>query len=417
MKPYTPEEVLKESNNAADTYGIPRRLLAALLKAESGLKWNSARYAFRNADGSYSNLTKECELALTSGNIPEFKRLLDTITANGSQDISFGVGQQTVRWANEGDHTASPENVMYIRDTYFDVPHAVDTAAKSLTFYYGKYGDVVEALCRYNKPTVPSLQNPNRSTYVKALAEVDQLLSNTEGTVPTMIVEQKLTTHSTERFTGTPKGFILHGSRSGVAGRPKEQEYQGCVSWCLNNPDDLSWSATIGENKYAIHMPAQYWGWNARKASPNYVAVEFAQATNSEAISDAQVDAFVHFVKNVVQPAWPSIPLVLKTHAEVEKSGETGKIDGKDDVFPFGDQRAKELKDRILSKLAVPGGAPVYEFHFGFKDKADELGEDIVGVPLDNEVYFGDSYSMQMTTKGMMIYSKVANVVQFLPAA
>jgi hypothetical protein len=180
----------------------------------------------------------------------------------------------------------------------------------------------------------------------------------------------------------------------------------------LNNPDDLSWHATIGENKYAVHMGMNEWGWNARAASDNYIAVEFAQTTKNEAITDAQVEAFVAFLKDKVLPEWPAIPMLFVTHADVEKSGETGKVDGKDDVFPFGDARVQELIGRIKAKLDVPTSA--YSFQFGFKDKADELGESVVGVPLENEYYIGDHHSFQMTSKGLMVYSKEANKVLFL---
>lgn len=410
---YTVEEVVKEAINAADRHNISRRSLVGLLSAESGFKWNSARYAYRIDTDSYKNLTNEAESAIASADFGALERILLTITNAGSTDISFGVGQQTVRWADEGDHTQTVKNVLYIRSKYFDVPFAVDRAAAKISPYIRQYGNDLEALCRYNKPLLEGAKNPNRSKYERGLAKADEILSSLEGT---MIVEQKLTTHSTEPFTATPKGFILHGSRSGVAGRPKETEYQGCVNWCLVNPDDLSWHATIGENKYAVHMNMKRWGWNARAASSKYIAVEFAQATVNEPITDAQVDAFVHFVKETVLPVWPTIPMVFVTHADVEKLGETGAIDGKTDVFPFKSKEAEELKARISSKLPLAPTNPSYSFQFGFEAKAQELGRDIVGDPIENEYYVGDHHSIQFTTTGIMMYSKEGNKVHFLKA-
>ncbi len=58
-----------------------------------------------------------------------------------------------------------------------------------------------------------------------------------------------------------------------------------------------------------------------------------------------------------------------------------------------------------------------YQFRFGFRAKADELGPDKVGVPIENEHPFGDNYNSQMTTKGLMVYSKEANTCGFLPFA
>ncbi len=411
-KAYTREEVIKEAIHAADRHNISRRSVLGLLAAESDFKWNSARYAYRVDSDSYRNLTDEAERAIARADFAELERLLKIITDAGSTDISFGVGQQTVRWADEGDHTQTVKNVLYIRSLYFDVPFAVNRAAAKLAAYVSKYGDDLEALCRYNKPSVEGAKNSNRSNYERGLAKADQILSTMEGN-PVMFVEQKLTTHSTFPFAVPPKGFILHGSRSGVSGRSKETEYQGCANWCLVNPDDLSWHATIGENKYAVHMDMKRWGWNARAASKNYIAVEFAQATVNEPITDAQVAAFVHFVKTIVQPAWKEIPLNLVTHADVERNGETGTIDGKTDVFPFNSKEAAELKERIMKEF---GQESKFSFQFGFKDKAEELGYNVVGNPLENEYYVGDHHSIQVTENGFMLYSKEANKVHFIKA-
>ncbi len=58
------------------------------------------------------------------------------------------------------------------------------------------------------------------------------------------------------------------------------------------------------------------------------------------------------------------------------------------------------------------------EFILGFKDLADQLGPDVVGEPVEDEQYFPDgSHSLQMTTKGLMVYSKTGNTTHFLPAA
>lgn len=59
------------------------------------------------------------------------------------------------------------------------------------------------------------------------------------------------------------------------------------------------------------------------------------------------------------------------------------------------------------------------EFVLGFKAKADELGEAIVGKPLADQDYMplknGDEMAFQMTTTGLMVYQKKANTVRFLP--
>jgi hypothetical protein len=63
-------------------------------------------------------------------------------------------------------------------------------------------------------------------------------------------------------------------------------------------------------------------------------------------------------------------------------------------------------------------GMAEHEFLFGIKAKAEELGADVVGEPIESEGYFPDgSHSLQQTTKGLFIYSKVGNQVGFLPFA
>lgn len=171
-----------------------------------------------------------------------------------------------------------------------------------------------------------------------------------------VVYEDIRTPHVGGRFSGTPKGIILHGSRSGVAGRPKDVEYRGCASWAINNPDGLSWHATIGENRVAVHLTPQEWGWNARAASSHYLAVEIAQATVDEAVTDAQVTALADWIRTRVLPAYPSLPMHFPSHAEVEVSGETGQRDGKTDIWPAGDRRTNELRARLLAAL---GTAPL----------------------------------------------------------
>lgn len=408
------DDVITEAINTAETLRIPARVLLALLIAESGLRWNSSRFAYRNEDGSYTNLTAEANDAIAKRDVSKLQSILTRLHEHGSDDISFGVGQQTVRWATEGDHSKSIDNVLLIRSLYFDIRHAVAVAGGKIAGYWNTYRDDLEALCRYNKPTIPGVNNSNRKNYERGLKEADAILAERNEAPSVVQVIIKKTGNIAGAMVGTPKGFLLHGSRSGIKGNPKKQEALACANWCINNPDGMGWHATIGEGEYYVHMPANKWGWNAFEASKSYIAVEFAQATVDEAISDAQVEAFVSFCKNEVFPVYPNIPLVLKTHAEVEKSGETVKTSGKTDVFPYGDARAEELKQRIMNTLKGAAPVPEFEFHFGFEAKANELGRDVVGDPIENETYISDILSFQMTTKGIMLYSKNANTVKFI---
>lgn len=152
------------------------------------------------------------------------------------------------------------------------------------------------------------------------------------------------------RFRGTPQGCILHGSRSGRS-QPTHDEFVGTAAWAGSNPAGLGWSATIGSDEICVHMDVGQWGYNARSASSHYLAVEFAQPTVNDEISDGQVDAFCWWWLNEVEPVWPGIARNFPTHAEIEARGETGFHDGKSDVYPAGDERADELRARILARL------------------------------------------------------------------
>ena len=152
------------------------------------------------------------------------------------------------------------------------------------------------------------------------------------------------------RFTHMPAGCILHGSRSGSSSNTTHEEFVGTASWAQNNPDGLGWNATIGDHEICTHMMADQWGHNARAASDNYLAVEFAQPTIGDPISDGQVEAFAWWWLNEVEERWPGIARYFPSHAEVEDQGETGANDGKL-RFPSGDARADDLRARIMAWL------------------------------------------------------------------
>ena len=152
------------------------------------------------------------------------------------------------------------------------------------------------------------------------------------------------------RFNGVPKGVILHSSRSG-ARKTCHEEFEGTVAWNGANPDGLAWNATVGDDEIAIHLGPDEWGWNARRASSQYLAVEFAQPTEAVGVTDGQVRAFCWWLRSHVLPQWPALARNFPTHAEVETRGETGQRDGKSDVFPMGDPRADELRARIAARL------------------------------------------------------------------
>ena len=147
-------------------------------------------------------------------------------------------------------------------------------------------------------------------------------------------------------FVAQPVGCILHGSRSGVAGRSMAEEVRGTINWAVTNGQQMGWHVTIGSDLYVPHLAASQWGWHAREHSMTYLGAEFAQPTVDDAITDGQVRAFVAWWRREVLPVWPKLALErtpLPAHSEMP----AGKRDGKTDTYPVGDARNDDLRRRI----------------------------------------------------------------------
>lgn len=152
-------------------------------------------------------------------------------------------------------------------------------------------------------------------------------------------------------FHQMPSGVVLHGSRSGIAGRPIHDEFEGTARFALNT--ELGWNATVGDDEIALHLAADEWGHHARAASDNYLAVEFAQPVLGDPITDGQVRAFCWWMRKFVLTRWPNFPMHFPTHSEIEHNGETGRFDGKTDIFKWQNEASSdEVRERILARLA-----------------------------------------------------------------
>lgn len=153
-------------------------------------------------------------------------------------------------------------------------------------------------------------------------------------------------------FAQRPIGIILHGSRSGQAWSI-EREFDSCRNFAAAGAAGLGWNATIGPLAYSVHMSARQWGWNARSpASLIYLAVELAQATVNDPITDEMVQALGHWYEHEVIPVWGKLDLSLDSHLPMHSELPTGIADGKTDAFPRGDARADNLRHRIRALLA-----------------------------------------------------------------
>lgn len=100
-------------------------------------------------------------------------------------DVSFGLGQQTVKFARVGDRTASPANIATVRLYYFRPENAIDDLARQMAAYYHIYEDYFEAASRYNGGSrMAWADNPNRANILRgweASAQYEQQEGPLEG--------------------------------------------------------------------------------------------------------------------------------------------------------------------------------------------------------------------------------------------
>jgi hypothetical protein len=340
----TRAEIIAISNAAADAAGIPRVLLLAAAIAESNLNPDARRPKSPSDDQRFW------------------------------PDVSFGAWQQTVRWSAEYIKQASKNGtnpaafpgagtIAIVGALYLDPEYAAEVAAAQLKPKYrpAEEDAVFKALCRYNWPAGGGAPkgDAQAQNYRRGIVEAERILE-----VPvqpsTIVYEDYRDPAPAGAFSSTPRGIVLHGSRSGKAGNPQMAEYTGTANWEVNNPNSLGWNITVADHRVAEHIDVRHWGWHAKAASPHYLSVEFAQPTVNDAITDAQVDALADWIKTRVTPVWGDLGFHFPSHAEVQQSGEAGDR-GNTDVYPLGDPRLDTLRNRLYALLGAPGWGPVPE--------------------------------------------------------
>ena len=159
-RPWSQDEIVARSHAAADQYGMPRRMMLGLLCAESRLDQYARRPKTADKDQSYWT------------------------------DVSAGLAQQTVRWSSEyingpmvqGGHNPAKwpgaAEIERCFQPYWNPDHAIAVGAKQLSGYWQKFAlDQLETLCRYNKPNMPGVNNPNRANYQDGLDMADAIIA------------------------------------------------------------------------------------------------------------------------------------------------------------------------------------------------------------------------------------------------
>lgn len=337
-EPKSRDEVIAISNAVADEVGIPRLLMLACGIAESNLRWDARRPTDPAQDAAYWT------------------------------DVSFGPWQQTVRWSQEyqdwytNDAPGHPPGqfpgsdvIEAVFDHYRDTWHAARVAARQLKAHYRPAEDdaIWKALNRYNFPAgngAPKSEGIGQN-YRRGITEARGILGEP---APVPAPPEPAST----RYEAMPApqagtiarcdGVIFHGSRSGRAGNPLDQEALGTARYCVSN-GSLAWNATAGPGVIYEHLNARFWGWNARAASNRYVAVEIAQPTVNDDPTPCAV-AVADWIYDRVWPVWGEV-WHFPSHAELELWGETGQVDGKSDLYPAGDERMNVFREKVYAQI------------------------------------------------------------------
>ena len=354
------ETVKNDCPAVAAEFGIPTYLLWAGFMAEAGEDLQQQE--------RWHIWTPEAKVYIQQRNKAGLRDILMRCAAKGTNDISMGVGHRAYFWWSEypGDRQP-PEPEQYDLDLILnfrkkmiqDHGYAMRDMAKTLAANWKKTGgDPRQTLYLYNKPdgtASDGVKANYNDKLAKSMVEWEVTAPPVQPPVEdggAVLFEVYTDPQPAGSFLRQPKGCIWHGSRSGKASNPIEAEYKGTANYEVGNPDGLGWSATIGHYKVALHIDPSMWGWNARAASDDYLAVEFAQPVEAANITGGQVEAFCQWWVKYAKKKWPNIPDYFPTHAEVEHSGETGQIDGKTDVFSYGSARTEALRAAVNKRLA-----------------------------------------------------------------
>lgn len=101
-------------------------------------------------------------------------------------DVSFGLGQQTVKWAPVGDGSESDENIALVKAHFSDPANAIPLLADKLAAHYhdpqnpgrSENARMMAALSKYNsnKWKIPASHKENIANYTRALQEAAAMI-------------------------------------------------------------------------------------------------------------------------------------------------------------------------------------------------------------------------------------------------
>jgi hypothetical protein len=136
-------------------------------------------------------------------------------------DVSFGLWQPSVRWlgtgvtgltrAADGTVEDSADNRLTARAFCWDAERLAAYVAPRYAALMQKWGDPLEAWCRWNAPAKPGSANPNRANYVKGLQAAEAYVAKETGVRD---IRGQLPTNTEAQYVNRPldgiTGVTLH---------------------------------------------------------------------------------------------------------------------------------------------------------------------------------------------------------------
>jgi hypothetical protein len=160
-------------------------------------------------------------------------------------DVSYGLAHPAVKWmgqevvmlqrAADGTVLDTPQNRLIARDYMWDAARAIQYAAPRYKALLDRWGDPLEAWCRYNKPNIPGVENPNRANYERGLAKAKEYaaVSADDGVDASNEIKSKL--HAVGDYAIMASEFIRVSADPEA---PQAEKVHGTKGYYISSPTD-----------------------------------------------------------------------------------------------------------------------------------------------------------------------------------
>lgn len=161
--------------------------------------------------------------------------------------------------------------------------------------------------------------------------------------VRTDVLIERLSSPNVGGALVTPRGVMLHSTRSGKDNTPQE-EYNGTVNWFMNKwgKSDASSHALVGHDRIALLVPLTRQAYHAKENNSTHLSIEFVQAKTTTPYVGFQYDVGAWLTRLWCGEFGIPMERVLSQYKRgiiSHDDSEQGKRDGKSDVGKSFDWR------------------------------------------------------------------------------